>query len=145
MSGQWRGASDEWQDKELCRHGRKIRKSSRQTHAKDMEPTTTKIKSYKDLLVWQKGLSLVKLAYKATKEFPADERFGLVSQIRRAAVPIPSNIAEAEGSLAELETQIIISTELGFVNPDNAQPLFHAIEELQKMLNSLRSKLATHH
>ena len=74
-----------------------------------MEPTT-KIKSYKDLLVWQKALSLVKLSYKATKEFPAD-----------------------------------ISTELGFVNPDNAQPLFNLIEEFQKMLNSLRTKLAAQH
>ena len=126
-----------------------------------MEPTTTKIRSYKELLVWQKGLSLVKLVYKVTKEFPADERFGLVSQMRRASVSIPSNLAEgqsrrttgeflqfisqAEGSLAELETQMIISTELGFVNPDNAQPLLVVIEELQKMLNSLRTKLATRH
>ena len=61
-----------------------------------MQPTPSKIKSYKELLVWQKGLTLVKMVYKATKEFPADERFGLVSQTRRAAVSIPSNIAEGQ-------------------------------------------------
>ena len=86
-------------------------------------------KGYKDLLVWQKGIELVKETYKLTKSFPNDEKFGSVSQMRRAAVSIPSNIAEgqarqptkefiqflshAEGSLAELETQVIVSTELG--------------------------------
>jgi four helix bundle protein len=125
---------------------------------RDME-ATTKPRSYKELLVWQKGVSLVTLAYKVRKEFPADERFGLVSQTRRAAVSVPSNLAEsqsrrttgefvqfisqAEGSLSELETQMIISTELGFVSPETAQPLLSAIEERQKMVNSLRSTLAT--
>lgn len=86
-------------------------------------------KGYRDLLVWQKGIELVKETYKLTKSFPNDEKFGSVSQMRRAAVSIPSNIAEgqarhttkefiqslshAEGSLAELETQVIVSTELG--------------------------------
>src|SRR5215831_16832445 len=123
-----------------------------------MEPIV-KIKSYKDLLVWQKGLTLVKLVYEVTKQFPTDERFGLISQLRRAAVSVPSNIAEgqtrrttgefvqfishAEGSLAELETQMIISTELGFISSENAEPLLNAVEELQKMLNSPRSKVTT--
>jgi four helix bundle protein len=86
--------------------------------------------NYKDLLVWQKGIALVKLIYQITQTFPAEEKFGLVSQMRRAAVSIPSNIAEgqarhstgefvqflshAEGSVAELETQLIIAVELGF-------------------------------
>jgi len=123
-----------------------------------MEPKT-KIKSYKDLHVWQKGLTLVKMIYQATKTFPGDERFGLVSQMRRAAVSVPSNIAEgqtrrttgefvqfishAEGSLAELETQLLISLDLGFVNPKDADPMLASIEELQKMLNSLRHRLDT--
>ena len=93
--------------------------------------TTTKIKSYKDLLVWQKGLNLAKMVYQVTKEFPSDERFGLVSQMRRAAVSVPSNIAEGqsrrttsefvqfishpEGSLAQVETQLLISLDLGFI------------------------------
>jgi four helix bundle protein len=84
----------------------------------------TKPKSYKDLLVWQKGLRLVKMVYQLTAEFPTEERFGLISQMRRCAVSVPSNIAEgqsrrtagefvqfishAEGSLAELETQCLI-------------------------------------
>ena len=116
---------------------------------------------YKDLLVWQKGLRLVKIVYRVTQDFPSDERFGLVSQMRRAAVSVPSNIAEGQsrrtpgefvqfishagGSLAELETQTIISVDLGFVTSDNAEPILQAVEELQKMLNSLRQKLVTRH
>lgn len=122
-----------------------------------MEPIT-KIKSYKDLLVWQKGLQLVKMIYQTTRAFPSDERFGLVAQMRRAAVSVPSNIAEgqtrrttgefiqfishAEGSLAELETQLLISLDLGFLNGTEADHLLASIEELQKMLNSLRHRLA---
>lgn len=123
--------------------------------------TATKPRSYKDLLVWQKGLILVKMIYELTNQFPSDERFGLVSQMRRAAVSVPSNIAEgqsrrttgefvqfishAEGSLAELETQTLISVDLGFTSFERAQPILLAIEELQRMLNRLRQKLATPH
>ena len=87
-----------------------------------------KPQSYKDLVVWQKGISLAKETYRLTANFPGEEKFGLVSQMRRAAVSIPSNIAEgqarhttgefvqfishAEGSTAELETQVILSIEL---------------------------------
>lgn len=123
-----------------------------------MEPTT-KIKSYKDLLVWQKALHLVKMIYQATKKFPTDARFGLVFQTRRAAVSVPSNIAEgqtrrttgefiqfishAEGSLAELETPLLISLDLGFINATAVDPLLASIDEPQRMLNSLRHRLAT--
>jgi four helix bundle protein len=121
--------------------------------------TAAKPKSYKDLLVWQKGLSLVTMVYELTKQFPPDERFGLVSQMRRAAVSVPSNIAEgqarrttgefvqfishAEGSLAELETQTLISVDLRFTSLEHAQSILLPIEELQRMLNRLRQKLAT--
>lgn len=87
-----------------------------------------KAKHYKDLLVWQKGMSLAKGVYGLTARFPADERFGLISQMRRAAVSVPSNIAEeqarhgtreflqflshASGSLAELETQLLLSLDM---------------------------------
>lgn len=116
------------------------------------------IKSYKDLVVWQKSLQLVKRVYELTRSFPADERFGLVSQMRRAAVSVPSNLAEsharnttgefiqfishAEGSLAELETQVILATELAFCPSAEAEPLHGSIQEIQKMANALRRSLA---
>ena len=117
----------------------------------------TKVSSYRDLLVWQKGIGLVTLLYEISREFPADERFGLTSQIRRAAVSVPSNIAEgqarfstrefvhfishAEGSIAEIDTQLVIALELDFCKAAKVKPAFDAIVELRKMLNSLRRKL----
>lgn len=95
--------------------------------------------SYRDLLVWQKGIELVQLIYHLTRSFPADEKFGLISQMRRAAVSVPSNIAEgqarhttgefvqfishAEGSVAELDTQIIIAIHLNYCDFAIAQPI----------------------
>ena len=117
------------------------------------------IQSYKDLLVWQKGISLAKMIYELTRPYPAEEKFGLVSQMRRAAVSIPSNIAEgqarhttgefiqfishAEGSAAELDTQLILSVDLGFCPQPNALPIYEAIDELRRMLNALRRKLSS--
>jgi len=119
----------------------------------------TRIKSYKDLVVWQNGIQLVKEIYLLTQQFPGEEKFGLVSQMRRASVSVPSNIAEgqarrstaefsqflsiSQGSLAELETQLIVSIELGFCSHAGTIELFEAIHRLQKMLYSLRAKLAT--
>src|SRR5689334_176363 len=90
----------------------------------------TSPRNYKDLLVWQKGSELAKIVYRLTRSYPSEEKFGLVSQMRRAAVSIPSNLAEgqarhttgefiqfishAEDSVAELDTQLILSIELGF-------------------------------
>ena len=107
------------------------------------------LKSYKELIVWQKSISLVKSIYKITNEFPKSELYGLSSQMQRAAVSIPSNIAEgysrknlkeyiqflhiAYGSSAELETQLIIAKEL-YPNPDyQSADLF--LVEVRKMLN----------
>ena len=117
----------------------------------------SKIGSYRDLLVWQKGIGLVKLLYEISREFPADERFGLTSQIRRAAVSVPSNIAEgqerfttrefihfisyAEGSIAEIDTQLVIALELDFCKAARVKPALDAIVEVRKMLNALRRKL----
>ena len=91
---------------------------------------------HKDLIVWQKGIGLVKLVYAATASFPADEVYGLVSQMKRSAISIPSNIAEgfgrgskkeckrfvhiALGSAIELDTQLIISQELGFIKQEDS-------------------------
>src|SRR4051812_32003063 len=96
--------------------------------------------SYKDLVVWQKAIQLAKAIYKLTQVFPSEEKFGLVSQMRRAAVSIPSNIAEgqarrttpefiqfithAQGSTAELDTQIILAVELKFCPKNDALPIY---------------------
>ncbi|MBC8265779.1 MAG: four helix bundle protein [Flavobacteriales bacterium] len=116
-----------------------------------------KIKSYKDLLVWQKGLNLVSEIYVLTKSFPSEEKFGLTSQMRRSAVSVPSNIAEgwgrgtsaqysnflkiARGSLLELETQLLISEKLNYTKIK--ENIFTMIDEESKMLNSLIRKVET--
>lgn len=119
---------------------------------------TNTTRNYKDPVVWQKGIALAKFVYQLTKNFPSEEKFGLVAQMRRAAVSIPSNIAEgqarhttgefiqfishAEGSIAELDTQLILSIELRFARAENADAAFGLISELGHMLNVLRRKLA---
>jgi four helix bundle protein len=119
----------------------------------------TNPRSYKDLIVWQKGIDLAKVIYRLTRTYPSEEKFGLVAQMRRAAVSVPSNLAEgqarhttgefiqsishAEGSVAELDTQIILSIELNFCSEANAKSPFGLIGELGKMLNVLRRKLST--
>ncbi len=121
------------------------------------EKPARKPQGYKDLLVWQKGMTLAKDVYNVTRGFPRDEKFGLVSQMRRAAVSIPSNIAEgqarkttnefvqfishSEGSVAELETQLLLSAELGFCNQSKATEILALLAELRKMLNALRRTL----
>jgi four helix bundle protein len=116
-------------------------------------------RSYKDLLIWQKGIRLAKIVYRLTRTYPAEEKFGLVGQMRRAAVSIPSNLAEgqarrttgefvqfishAEGSVAELDTQLILSIELQFCSEEDARLAFGLIAELRKMLNVLRRTLTT--
>jgi len=122
-----------------------------------LSPTMPRAGGFKDLLVWRKGIQLVKEIYKLTKPFPADERFGLVSQMRRAAVSIPSNIAEgqarkttgefiqflsqAEGSLAELDTQLILAQELGYSSTTQVASAMGLVSELKRMLNGLRRSL----
>jgi len=117
----------------------------------------TKTQNYRDLLVWQKGIQLAKVVYVLTDRFPAEEKFGLITQLRRASVSIPSNIAEgqarratgefiqfisnAEGSVAEVNTQLILSIELNICRDTEAAVAFGLIAELQKMLNGLRRKL----
>ena len=116
-----------------------------------------KPQNYKDLVVWQKGIALAKIVYRLTQSLPAAEKFGLVAQMRRASVSIPSNLAEgqarhttgefiqfishAEGSVAELDTQLILSCELKFCDHGSTAPAFELIEELRRMLNALRRKL----
>ena len=109
--------------------------------------------SHKELKVWQKGIELVKVIYGITNDFPKAEQFGLISQIRRCSVSIPSNIAEGcgrhsdkelihflyitLGSASELETQIIISQELGFLEKGKSEDIQVLILEIIKMTSSL--------
>ena len=109
--------------------------------------------SYRDLRVWQNAMDLVVSVYQETQGFPKEERYGLTSQMRRASVSIPSNIAEgkgrstdrdralffchARGSLLELETQIQIAQRLQYLTPPRADNLIRASNELGRMLNSL--------
>lgn len=124
-----------------------------------------KAKHYKELLVWQKGMSLAMGVYGLTAKFPTDERFGLVSQMRRAAISVPSNIAEgqarhgtreflqflshASGSLAELETQLLLSVDMKYCSEKDVEGVAGLINELQKMIAALRrtldGSLATRH
>ena len=123
------------------------------------------IRSYRDLLIWQKGMALAKQVYAMTRAFPADEKFGWTAQMRRAVVSVPSNIAEgqarhgrrefvqflshAEGSLAELDTQLALAIELEYCRPAEADGCAATVAELQKMMASWRAKLtarlATNH
>jgi four helix bundle protein len=121
----------------------------------------TQVQDYKQLLVWQKGMVLAEQIYHLTRGFPADEKFGLVAQMRRAAVSVPSNIAEgqarrttgefiqflshAQGSLAELETQLLLSISLAFCSQAKADPTLALIVEIRKMLAGLRRKLVADH
>jgi len=123
-----------------------------------MEPTQAgKPRSYRDLIVWQKSLRLAQTVYRLTASFPHEERFGLDSQLRRAAVSIPSNIAEgqarhtsgdfiqfisnAEGSAAELDTQLTLSIELGMSTAEQTREIIQLLEEVRRMLNALRRSL----
>ena len=116
------------------------------------------MKSYRDLIVWQKSVSMVTLVYKLLKDFPSDEKFGLTSQIKRSSVSISSNIAEgygrnytkdyirflniARGSLFEMQTQLQISINLNFLKSENLKEINDLSLEIEKMLNSLINKLA---
>lgn len=115
------------------------------------------LKSYKELIVWQKSVQLVKEIFLLTDKFPKSEIYGIISQMRRAAVAIPSNIAEgygrrshkeyaqfyaiAYGSALELETQLIISKDLKLTILQNFSVVESLLEEVLKMLNSMLGKM----
>ncbi|MBI4135958.1 MAG: four helix bundle protein [Candidatus Vogelbacteria bacterium] len=113
--------------------------------------------SHKELIVWQKGMAPVTLIYRVNSKFPKEEMYGLTSQIRRAAISIPSNIAEgrcrsskkdylqflriANGSSAELETQLLIAKELSFIDEFDYNRAYDAIIEIMRMLRAMIQKL----
>lgn len=116
-----------------------------------------KVMSYRDLKVWQKGIEMVKTIYLLTRDFPKHETYGLTSQIQRSAVSVPSNVAEgqtrnstadfqrflfiAQGSLSEVDTQIVIAQELGYLKQEKGQDVEGRILELRKMLYALINSL----
>lgn len=115
------------------------------------------MRNFKKLMIWKKGIHIVKEIYKVSKSLPKEEKFGLISQIKRAAISIPSNIAEgssrnsetefkrfleiAIGSLFEVETQLIIAQELGFLKTNQTKDVFCLVEEESKMISTLISRI----
>jgi four helix bundle protein len=109
--------------------------------------------SYRELIAWQKAMQFVTEIYEATRAFPREELYGLSSQLRRAGVSVPSNIAEgqahfsqrefhrflshARGSLVEIETQLMIAQNLGYLSATHARQLLDQAAELGRILNGL--------
>jgi four helix bundle protein len=121
------------------------------------ESAKVEVKSYRDLIVWQKGLELTRLIYRITRAFPEDERYGLASQLRRSSVSVPSNIAEgygrnsttdyirfirmATGSLYEVQTQLEIGFAENMISEADYASSMNLCRELEKMLVTLAKKL----
>jgi four helix bundle protein len=117
------------------------------------------IKDFKDLIVWQKAMDAVLLVYKLVKKLPKEEMYALSDQMRRAAVSIPSNIAEgqarnsdkefaqflaiAKGSKAELETQLLLCVTIGYLTEQDIQDVVEILQEVAKIINALQNKLTT--
>jgi four helix bundle protein len=115
------------------------------------------IRSYRDLVVWQRAMGLVSECYQLSKELPSDERYGLTSQIRRAAVSVPANIAEgnarrgpkeylhhvsiAQGSLAELETELMLAEDLGYVSSKEVATVLDQAADVGRLLSRLEASL----
>ena len=114
------------------------------------------IQSYKDLIVWQKAMQMAEMLYSMVKKFPKEETYALSDQMRRAAVSIPSNIAEgygrnskkeyiqflsiAKGSAYELETQMIPTVRIGYVTEQEILPIMNSLTEIGKIINTLKTK-----
>ena len=114
---------------------------------------------YQDLVVWKKSMQLVKIVYQLVKQLPKEEMYSLSDQMRRAAVSIPSNIAEgherqstkeyiqflsiAKGSKAELQTQLLICVEIGYLTKADVKDAIELTREVSKMLSALMQKLAS--
>ncbi len=115
------------------------------------------IQNFRDLVVWQKSMALAKEVYRISNQFPRDERFGLTGQVRRAALSVPSNIAEgharqgrefshflsiARGSLAEVETQMLFAVEIGYLSLDQLDKALALADEIKRMAAVLTKRLA---
>lgn len=116
-----------------------------------------KIRSYRDLRVWQLGMDVAAACYDLTKQFPREEMFGMTSQIRRSAASVPANIAEgygrqgkgeyiqylriAQGSLKETETHLLLAARVGLTTDTQVQPLLESTDQLGRMLHKLIASL----
>ncbi len=116
-----------------------------------------RVRDYRDLIVWQRAMDLVEAIYQLTRLFPREERFGLTIQVRRAAVSVPSNIAEgqgrhttreflqflpiASGSLKEVQTHVLIAQRLGYVNDEGASQAMSLAEEVGRLHSGLVASL----
>jgi four helix bundle protein len=114
-------------------------------------------KPHKKLVLWQKAIGFVVLVYEVTKSFPREEEFGLKSQLRRAAVSVPSNVAEGlsrktakdklhflnlvQASLSEIDAQIEVSLSLGFISKESSDKLDDALSEVERLLNGLMKSI----
>ena len=113
----------------------------------------TRVRDFRDLIVWQKAMDLAEAVYEVTKDFPRDEQFGLTSQVRRAVVSVASNIAEgqgrtsgneflhhlsiARGSLCEVQTQVMLATRFAYINDDDCQSVLAQADEVGRLLRGL--------
>jgi len=116
-------------------------------------------KDYRDLIVWRKAFCLALAIYKETALFPAQEKYVITSQLRRASVSVPSNIAEGEGrnskrefrhrlsialgSIREIETQVLLSIELGYLRPTSAEGIMALADEVGRLIRGLSNSLET--
>ncbi|MBV6394936.1 MAG: hypothetical protein HFACDABA_00507 [Anaerolineales bacterium] len=122
-----------------------------------MENHKTPARNYRELIVWQDGIKLAKSVYKLTEKFPRQEVYALADQIRRAAVSVPSNIAEGQarkspgdfrrflhialGSLAEVDTQLVLAQEFGYIAKEDIDVMDEQIQNLRKKLYALMNSL----
>jgi four helix bundle protein len=132
-------------------------KDHQDSRGQGVRDSSKMLKNYRELKVWQRSYRLCLEIYRITKTFPNEERYGLTSQIRRAAVSVPSNIAEgygrkttpeyirflyiAYGSICELETQILLSGDLGYIETGKLEILQEGIGEVERMLKALTKSL----
>ncbi len=123
------------------------------------EGQRTRIRSYRDLKVWQKSMDLTVRTYEVTRRFPSEEKYGIVSQMRRAAASVPANIAEgqarrstkefiqmlgiARGSLAEIETFVASSERLGMTRSETSESVLEDCAEINRMMNGLMRALSS--
>ncbi len=123
------------------------------------EGQRTRIRSYRDLMVWQKSMDLTVRTYEVTRRFPSEEKYGLVSQMRRAAASVPANIGEgqarrsgreylqmlgiARGSLAEIETFVALSERLGMTRSETSESLLEDCAAINRMMNGLMRALSS--